>query len=165
MDPSAWGIERGYWDALGHWHDVPGETLHAVANAMGMDEERHEPPETQPLWCVRAGRAEFLHSPADVVLEEGTVLRGIDVLPPDLPLGYHELIPRDGGPSTRLVVSPGRCHLPPGMRSRARRGCGRGAGRCSSTPRARRSRGASVTSAISDAPPSGRATPAPDSSP
>ena len=117
MDPSAWGIERGYWDALGHWHDVPAETLHAVARTMGATDEHTEPPASHPLWCVRAGRSEFLQSSADVVLEEGTVLRNIDVLPPDLPLGYHELVPRDGGPSTRLVVSPGRCHLPPGLRT------------------------------------------------
>jgi 4-alpha-glucanotransferase len=66
---------------------------------------------------VRAGHPEFLHSPADITLEEGTVLRGVEVLPPDLPLGYHELAPLDGGPTTRLVVSPGRCHLPPRLRA------------------------------------------------
>lgn len=117
MDPGAWGIERGYWDALGHWHDVPADTLHAVANSMGASDDRAAPPNEHPVWCVRAGHAEFLQSPADVTLEGGTVLRDIDVLPPDLPLGYHELIPHDGGPSTSLVVSPGRCHLSPGLRT------------------------------------------------
>ena len=37
------------------------------------------------------------------------------MLPPDLPLGYHLLAPLDGGTTTRLIVSPGRCHLPPAL--------------------------------------------------
>src|SRR5690606_35425824 len=37
--------------------------------------------------------------------------------PPDLPVGYHALHPDDGGPVTRLFVTPGRCHLPPDLRA------------------------------------------------
>jgi 4-alpha-glucanotransferase len=44
-------------------------------------------------------------------------VRGVDALPPDLPPGYHDLVPRDGGPTTRLVVTPGRCHLPHELRT------------------------------------------------
>jgi len=111
IDRSAWGIEDGYWDALGRWHDVPEESLDLIARSMGASDDQPRPNEGRPLWCVRAGHAEFLRSPADIVLEEGTVLRGVDALPPDLPIGYHELVPLDGGPTTHLVVSPGRCHL------------------------------------------------------
>ena len=112
MDRSTLGIEEGYWDVLGRWHDVPRSTLDAVASSMGEPND-----DAHPLWCVRAGRSEFLQSPADVVLEGGTVLRGLDALPPDLPIGYHDLVPCDGGPTTRLVVSPGRCHLQTGLRT------------------------------------------------
>jgi 4-alpha-glucanotransferase len=105
MDATELGIEQGYWDALGRWQDVPGETIDAITASMG------EPTEDRPVWCIRAGNSEFLRTPADVTLEGGTVLRGVDVLPPDLPLGYHELAPLDGGPVTKLIVSPGRCHL------------------------------------------------------
>ena len=115
MDLGAWGVEEGFWDALGQWHDVPRESLELIARAMGASDERAQPPDEHPVWCVRAGHPEFLQAPADIALEEGTVLRGVDVLPPDLPLGYHELLPHDGGPATRLVVGPGRCHLPPDL--------------------------------------------------
>ena len=117
MDLGAWGIDDGYWDALGHWHDVPRDSLEAMARSMGASDEHHRPPDEHPVWCVRAGHAEFLHSTADITLEGGTVLRGVDALPPDLPIGYHELTPRDRGRATRLVVSPGRCHLPPALRA------------------------------------------------
>ena len=117
MDLAAWGIDDGYWDALGRWHDVPREVLEAMARSMGATDEHPQPPDVHPVWCVRAGHGEFLHAPADITLEGGTVLRGVDALPPDLPIGYHDLTPRDGGPATRLVVSPGRCHLPPALRT------------------------------------------------
>ena len=59
--------------------------------------------------------------------------------PPDLPVGYHELHPLDGGPVTRLMVTPGRCHLPGRP---ARPGCSRCSCRRAGRPRA----GASATS-------------------
>jgi 4-alpha-glucanotransferase len=117
VDLEAWGIDRGFWDAMGRWHDVSGDTLRSIARAMGATDDVPRPPDEHPVWCVRAGHAEFLHSPADVTLEDGTTLRAVEVLPPDLPIGYHRLAPLDGGPETLLVVSPGRCHLQPGMRT------------------------------------------------
>lgn len=116
MDLAAWGIDTGYWDARGQWQDVPGDTAEAIARAMGA-EGQERPPATAPLWFVRAGHVEFLHGPADLVLEDGTQVRNVEALPPDLPPGYHELVPRDGGPTTRLVVTPGRCHLPRDLRT------------------------------------------------
>jgi len=111
VDLAAWGIDDGYWDAAGQWQQVPPETIDAIAAAMGT-EGRDRPPEASPLWFVHAGHVEFLQGTADLVLEDGTHVRGLDALPPDLPPGYHDLVPRDGGPTTRLVVTPGRCHLP-----------------------------------------------------
>jgi 4-alpha-glucanotransferase len=112
VDLAAWGIDAGYWDASGRWQEVPEETRVTLAEAMGAHEHPDGPPAGPPLWFVRAGRAEFLQGVADLVLEDGTRRPGVEVLPPDLPPGYHELRPRDGGPATRLVVTPGRCHLP-----------------------------------------------------
>src|SRR4051812_48370026 len=84
---------------------------------MGASDAQPRPPDEHPVWCVRAGHVEFLHTPADITLEGGTVLRGVDALPPDLPIGYHDLTPLDGGPPTLLVVSPGRCTLPASLRT------------------------------------------------
>jgi 4-alpha-glucanotransferase len=114
VDQAAWGIDAGYWDVSGHWRDVPDESVAAMRDAMGAP-GLDAPPGGPPLWFLRAGQSEFLQSPADLLLEDGTQRFGIDTLPPDLPPGYHQLRPLDGGPVTQLVVSPGRCHLPPDL--------------------------------------------------
>src|SRR3712207_5304565 len=36
---------------------------------------------------------------------------------PAPPLGYHRLFREDDGHGVRLIVSPGRCHLPPDLRT------------------------------------------------
>jgi 4-alpha-glucanotransferase len=82
---------------------------------MGPDADT--PPPGPPLWFVRAGHVEFLLGPADLVLEDGTTIHGVEALPRDLPPGYHDLVPLDGGPTTRLVVTPGRCHLQHDLRT------------------------------------------------
>jgi 4-alpha-glucanotransferase len=55
--------------------------------------------------------------PAELRLEDGAMLGADRGLPPDLPLGYHEILPLDGGPARRLIVAPARCHLPEGLRA------------------------------------------------
>jgi 4-alpha-glucanotransferase len=117
VDLRAWGISDGYSDAAGRWQQVPQETLDAVGRAMGAETGSDGPPAGPPLWFVRPGGAEPLQSRCDLRLEDGTVLDGIESLPGDLPLGYHDLQPLDGGPTTRLVASPGRCHLPDDLRT------------------------------------------------
>ncbi len=118
LDPAAWGIDTGYWDATGRWRQPDEASLQAVAVAMGASDSRPRPPEVDsPLWCVRAGQQRRLQGHCRLVLEDGTDLGPVDALPPDLPLGYHRLCPSDAGPTTRLVVSPGRCHLPPDLRT------------------------------------------------
>jgi 4-alpha-glucanotransferase len=52
-----------------------------------------------------------LERPAELRLEDGTALGPVRTLPPDLPLGYHRLDEEE------LVVTPGRCHLPAGLRA------------------------------------------------
>jgi 4-alpha-glucanotransferase len=116
VDLAAWGIDAGYWDTTGQWRDVPAASQAALHRALGGDEHEH-PPGGPPLWFVRAGHAEFLLGPADLLLEDGTIRADVDALPPDLPPGYHRLRPHDGGPVTRLVITPGRCHLPPDLQT------------------------------------------------
>ncbi|MEA2670194.1 MAG: 4-alpha-glucanotransferase [Chloroflexota bacterium] len=114
-DPAAWGVLTGFQDATGTWRTASPETVAAVLEALGADRER---PETDGgVMVVRAGRRPRMEAPATVVLEDGTdlgVARGR--LPAGLPLGYHRLV-REDGSETRLIVSPGRCHLPPALRT------------------------------------------------
>ncbi|HEY8547262.1 MAG TPA: 4-alpha-glucanotransferase, partial [Acidimicrobiales bacterium] len=125
MVSDAWGVDDGYWDAAGEWHDTSAETAAALRRAMGSPDGNPEPgPDLQhPLRVVHLGEAAPVDAPAELTLEDGTEVPVADRLPPDLPIGYHTLRPRDGEPGdpgwlpTRLIVSPGRCHLPDDLHS------------------------------------------------
>jgi 4-alpha-glucanotransferase len=103
-DPTAWGIDAA----------APPDVARALLDAMGA--EGDAPPAPPPLRVVRPGHRVPLEAPADLELEDGTELVGIGSLPPDLPLGYHRLRRADGVPE-HLVATPGRCHLPAGLRA------------------------------------------------
>src|SRR5215510_15895174 len=121
MATDPWGIDDGYFDVGGHWHPTAPETRAALQAAMGAapDGGSEDGPsaEERPLWVVRAGAAEPLWGPCEVRLEDGSAHRAAEALPPDLPIGYHELHPLDGGPVTRLIVTPGRCTLAEDLRA------------------------------------------------
>ena len=75
------------------------------------------PPVAGPLVHRRGQPLPVVEGGAEVLLEDGAVVRTGGRLPPDLPLGYHELRPRDDRAPRRLVVAPARCHLPEGLRA------------------------------------------------
>ncbi|HEY8524148.1 MAG TPA: 4-alpha-glucanotransferase [Acidimicrobiales bacterium] len=116
MATDPWGLDDGYVDVHGNWHATSPDTAAVLRAAMGA-EDREEPLEPRPLWVVPTGAAEPLIDRCDLTLEDGTELPDIAGLPPDLPIGYHDLAPHDGGPVTRLIVTPGRCHLPADLRT------------------------------------------------
>ena len=116
----AWGVTDGYWDVAGDWHTTDDEVRRALLDAMGAEGDG---PPWVPYWSIRHGEAHHLQSLCEVLLEDGTQLPALAQLPPDLPVGYHQLLPTDGGPATRLVVAPRSCPI--------RRGSG--VGRPSST--------------------------------
>jgi 4-alpha-glucanotransferase len=64
---------------------------------------------------VRAGQRVSVGR-VELTTEDGGGESLHEALPPDLPLGYHRLIDHDTGHTTRLIVSPGRCHLPADLR-------------------------------------------------
>ena len=110
-----WGIEEGYEDALGAWCPTPDETRAALVAAMRADGS--EPEAAGGVLVLRQGRRLGVDGPAEVRLEDGTVLAVKHSLPADLPLGYHELRWPDGSHADTLIVTPGRCHLPAGLKA------------------------------------------------
>lgn len=101
----AWGISDGYHDNDGRWHDTTPEIRRALRDVLG------DPDIAPPAWCINSGDTPRLWNPCSVVLEDGTERGPFEVLPADLPIGYHDLVPQDGGPTTLLVVAPRR--VPP----------------------------------------------------
>jgi 4-alpha-glucanotransferase len=109
----AWAIVNGYEDALGNWREIPEETRAAVRKAMG---DPGTAP-ADPVMIVRRGERKRLRRGAEILLEDGGVIRGQTTLPRDLPLGYHTIRYADRDHSTRLIVSPGSCYLPEDLRA------------------------------------------------
>ncbi|MFZ4718378.1 MAG: 4-alpha-glucanotransferase [Ilumatobacteraceae bacterium] len=104
----ALGIADGYHDVNGTWHDTPGHTRELFRQVMG------EPQAGPPMWFVDQGATHGLQGRCAITLEDGTERGEFDALPGDLPIGYHQLRPVDGGPTTLLVVAPAQC--PPALR-------------------------------------------------
>ena len=74
-------------------------------------------PAGRALLVTRPGRDLGLGpvGPVEVECEDGTLRQVDGTLPDDFPLGYHRLRTLDGD-ERRLIVSPGRCWLPDGLR-------------------------------------------------
>lgn len=113
-DPRAWGVETGYWDFAGRWHEVPAGTVEAVLAAMGATSEA--PPSEAPMAVVSE------HGPWD--LPEGTLFLesggSIDLgprgsRPGSLPVGYHRFQAAGESREVTVAVCPDRCPgAPPG---------------------------------------------------
>ena len=117
-DPDAWGVIPAYEDADGQWQEVPRATRDALVEAMGGDPSAAGPPATDDAVLVlhRGQGHELDGSGAEVALEDGTRRTVGSTVPDDLPLGYHDLLVPGRDRPTRLIVSPGVCHLPDGLR-------------------------------------------------
>jgi 4-alpha-glucanotransferase len=76
---------------------------------MGVDAAEQSAPPATPVQVVRPHQMLPLGGPAELMLEDGTVLQIDAALPPDLPLGYHTLRPLDGGAAVQVIVSPRQC--------------------------------------------------------
>lgn len=123
----AWGVTDGFEATDGTWQPTDPETRRALHRAFGADAfgpgpsgegdaDEREPAAPPATWFVSEGDAARLWNPADLELEDGTILSGVHSLPMDLPIGYHWLHPLDGWPSVRMIVAPRRCPDPGGRR-------------------------------------------------
>jgi 4-alpha-glucanotransferase len=106
----AWGIEPGYLSALHEWHDAPEASLEYVKKAMARRARTGRA--FADVWVLTQGETRAIAEPAELRLEDGTAQKAGSHLPRDLPLGYHELVSPETGGRIRVVVTPGRCHLP-----------------------------------------------------
>ena len=116
MSTDPWGIDATYEDATGTTQTVSEQAIARIRTSI-----RRPPRPARSLYeeCVKVihqGQSFPLPTAAELQLEDGTIRAIHDRLPSDLPIGYHQLIPSDRSSPVRLIVSPGRCHLPPGLR-------------------------------------------------
>ncbi|MFA9430047.1 4-alpha-glucanotransferase [Egicoccus sp. AB-alg2] len=110
--PDAWGIVTAYEDAFGAWAEVPRSTRDALVRAMDGDPAAAGPPPVDAVLVVRTGESVDVPGAVEVRLEDGTVRPLDGAVPGDLPAGYHDLVVDGDEEPRRLIVSPGRCHLP-----------------------------------------------------
>lgn len=97
------GVDDGWRDSAGNWQAANPDTVAHLREVLtDVDDQRPGP------WFVRVQSAPRLDRPGVLALEDGRELGVLDHLPPDLPLGYHDLHPDDGGPVIRVVVVPDR---------------------------------------------------------
>ncbi len=127
---AAYGVDVEYWDWQGRHRTVPDSTLIAVLAAMDVDAStparcaeslaaRHEQDGhgLPPCVVLRAGVDTPIRARGTLELEGGGTRTVDAVLPADLPLGYHRLVPDDGAP-VPVVVTPPRLELPAALQER-----------------------------------------------
>ncbi|HEY0166492.1 MAG TPA: 4-alpha-glucanotransferase [Jatrophihabitans sp.] len=95
-----------YLDSEGVPHSIAAETIQRLSRTLGGPPAGAE--DSAPI-VVRRGQPTPVTG--RVLLEGGGSLEVDGVLPADCPLGYHSLI-GPTGQQRRLIVGPGRCHLP-----------------------------------------------------
>jgi 4-alpha-glucanotransferase len=113
-DPSPWGVDPGYYDVRGEWHGAPKLTVRSILDAMGQDSD--SPPAGPPTWFVREGERVELGGRWELVTEDGESERVAGSIAAPA-LGYHRLFRETDGRGVRLIVTPGRCHLPADLRT------------------------------------------------
>jgi 4-alpha-glucanotransferase len=107
-DPRDWNIDIGYHDASGTWREPPASTVAAVLQSMGAAGDRHPYEDPATIETIRLDHALPPVPKGFLLLEDGGEVPLDGTLPPDVPVGYHRLRPRDG-PERTFVVSPGLC--------------------------------------------------------
>ncbi len=107
-DPRLWGVQSEYHDASGRLIEAAPETVAAALTALGADDTA----DPAPPGALILHPGDAVDRPMELVTEDGRSLLVEGSVGADVPLGYHDA---GAGPGT-LVVSPRRCHLPPGLR-------------------------------------------------
>ncbi len=98
----------GWWGTDGDWHAVDDDARGALREALGATEHPDGPPPGPAMWFLRPDGDRSVWSPGTLVLEDGTDVSVTDAVPPDVPIGIHRLVSRDGH-ETQVAVLPGPC--------------------------------------------------------
>ena len=118
MNTDPWGIDATYADAAGTFQTVSEQAIEGIRSAIGRPPEEAKSLYDERVKVLQQGRSFTLPSAAELTLEDGSFRQVRDRLPDDLPIGYHQLVPKSGSSlPLRLIVSPGRCYLPSGLRT------------------------------------------------
>jgi len=117
MSPDAWGVDGVYQDAAGTAHTVSRESIEIIRSAIGRPPDPPRSLFDEPVKVMRRGELIAVPGPAELRQEDGTVIVIRDQLPNELPLGYHDLTAVGKSESTKLIVTPGQCYLPAGLRT------------------------------------------------
>jgi len=94
------------------WEEIPADTPPAILAALGGREANRVAPGREAVRVVRAGAAVPWPAAGELVLEDGSRRPVGDLLPADLPLGYHDFYPTAGDWKTRVIVTPWSCVQP-----------------------------------------------------
>ncbi len=111
---NAWGIDSGYEDALGAWHETSPKAIQAVLEAMDVGDA---PEGTGTLIVMQEGERRKLSAPAVIRLENGETMEALESIPAGLPSGYHQVLFEEESDPVKLIVSPGQCYLPAELRT------------------------------------------------
>ncbi|MGA2258522.1 MAG: hypothetical protein ABSG53_27985, partial [Thermoguttaceae bacterium] len=94
------------------WEEISADIPAAILDAMGGPEATHVTPGREAVRVIRAGAAVPWPTPGQLVLDDGSQRPVGEMLPADLPLGYHDFYPTVGDWLTRVIVTPWRCIEP-----------------------------------------------------
>lgn len=108
-----WGILSKFKDAFGNWRGVTPQSRRIIHKAMGENPRASLP--SAAFRILRPGTSLQLDQPAELRLEDGTLLHLQKQTPAHLPCGYHELTGEDGN-RMRVLMAPEACYLPPRLR-------------------------------------------------
>ncbi len=121
MQADSWGVSFGYSDAGGVEHLADPEVRVAIHRAMGAPEDGTGDPGPSPAVQVLLPDDSFASSSnAEITREDGSVVHvraGTSLSWDELMPGYHRAVDDTTGTVTSLIVTPGRCHVDPSLRS------------------------------------------------
>lgn len=119
MSADSWGVSFGYNDGSGAWCPAVESTRQTIRRAMGAPETGDAPPPASHAVVVTTPARPFVAPVGGVLqLENGGTLtiQAGEGLPAETPFGYHSLH-RIDEIVTQVIVSPGQCVLPDGLKT------------------------------------------------